>query len=120
MAEVRRVAAEAHPHRHTQAGRLAAAAAFEQALDVARAQGARAWALRAATSLARVRHELDQGGDSARAADLLSSICARMPEGRGTRDYRDAQAVLAYYTSTPASTQAISAANDAATTQARG
>jgi len=120
MAEVRRVAAEAHPHRHTQAGRLAAAAAFEQALDVARAQGARAWALRAATSLARVRHELDQGGDSVRAADLLSSICARMPEGRGTRDYRDAQAVLAYYTSTPASTQAISAANDAATTQARG
>ena len=44
--------------------------------------------LRAATSLAPVRHEQDQGGDSVRAADLLSSICARMPEGRGTRDRR--------------------------------
>ncbi|MGO4611218.1 hypothetical protein AB4142_33290, partial [Variovorax sp. 2RAF20] len=33
MAEVRRVAAEAHPHRHTHAGRLAAASAFEDALD---------------------------------------------------------------------------------------
>lgn len=92
MAEVRRVAAEAHPHRHTHAGRLAAAEAFEDALDVAHAQGARAWALRAATSLARVRQEL---GDDGRAADLLASICARMPEGRGTRDFRAAQAALA-------------------------
>ncbi len=91
MAEVRRVAAEAHPHRHTHAGRVAAAEAFEDALDVAHAQGARAQALRAATSLARVRQEL---GDDGRAADLLASICARMPEGRGTRDFRAAQAAL--------------------------
>jgi len=92
MAEVRRVAAEAGPHRHTAAGRAAAAMAFQAALDIARAQGARAWALRAATSLARVWHEL---GDDARAFDLLSSACARMPEGRGTQDYLAAQAVLA-------------------------
>lgn len=92
MAEVQRVAAEACPHRHTEAGRRVAAAAFEGALAVARAQGSRAWSLRAATSLARVWHEL---GDGARAADLLGSVCARMPEGHGTRDYLAAQAVLA-------------------------
>lgn len=115
MAEVRRVAAEAHPHRHTHAGRLAAASAFEDALDVAHAQGARAWALRAATSLARVRHELGDADDSTRAAELLASICARMPEGHATRDYRTAQAALADCAAMPA----IAPEADAATTQAR-
>ncbi|SDC62841.1 Predicted ATPase [Cupriavidus sp. YR651] len=92
MAEVRRVAAEADPRRHTTAGRVMAAATFAEVIALARQQGALAWELRAATSLARVR--LEQG-DASHAADVLAHTCTRVTEGHDTADYRAARALLA-------------------------
>ncbi|WP_061953704.1 ATP-binding protein [Cupriavidus pauculus] len=90
MAEVRRVAAEHAPDRHTDAGRIAAAQAFQDILALARRQGARAWELRTALSLARVWREQ---GHAARAGDLLHDTCEHFSEGHDTADYRAAQAL---------------------------
>jgi transcriptional regulator with AAA-type ATPase domain/predicted ATPase len=69
----------------------AARACFEQARDVARRQSARAWELRAATSLARLLHQ-EHDGASARA--VLDPIYAWFTEGFETADLRDARALL--------------------------
>jgi predicted ATPase len=69
----------------------AARACFEQAQDVARRQSARAWELRAATSLARLLHQ-EHDGASARA--VLGPIYAWFTEGFETADLRDARALL--------------------------
>jgi class 3 adenylate cyclase/predicted ATPase len=64
---------------------------FDQALAVARAQQARSWELRAATSLARLWH--DQGKhDEAR--DLLAPVYGWFTEGFDTRDLTEARALL--------------------------
>jgi len=64
---------------------------FDQALAVARAQQARSWELRAATSLARLWH--DQGKrDEAR--DLLAPVYGWFSEGFDTRDLTEARALL--------------------------
>jgi predicted ATPase len=64
---------------------------FDQALAVARAQQARSWELRAATSLARLWH--DQGKhDEAR--DLLAPVYGWFTEGFDTRDVTEARALL--------------------------
>ena len=64
----------------------AAEALFETALAVAQQQGARAWALRAATSLARRRRNA--------AEDVLKPLLASFAEGADTRDHVAARSVL--------------------------
>ena len=68
-----------------------AQAHFERALEVARAQQARSWELRAAVSLARLRR--DQGKPD-EAQDVLAPICGWFTEGFETMDLREAKALL--------------------------
>ncbi|MDB5480007.1 MAG: hypothetical protein JWO83_1060 [Caulobacteraceae bacterium] len=63
-----------------------AEALFEAALAVAQQQGARAWALRAATSLARRRRSA--------AEEVLKPLLASFTEGGGTQDHVEARSVL--------------------------
>jgi predicted ATPase len=63
-----------------------------KALDVSRAQGARMFELRAATSLARLWH--DQGRH-VEARGLLLPIYGWFTEGFDTADLKDAKALLA-------------------------
>src|SRR5262245_61873674 len=68
-----------------------AEACFQQALDVARRQQAKALALRAALSLAR----LWQGqGQRTAARELLAPICSWFTEGFDTTDLQEAKALL--------------------------
>ena len=64
---------------------------FDQALAVARAQQARSWELRAATSLARL---LRQQGQRADAIACLEPVCSRFTEGFGTADMLAAKRIL--------------------------
>jgi predicted ATPase len=68
-----------------------AQAHFERALEIARAQQARSWELRAATSLARVWRD---HGRRAEARDLLAPVYGWFTEGFETRDLREAKALL--------------------------
>jgi class 3 adenylate cyclase/predicted ATPase len=65
---------------------------FQRALDVARAQQARSWELRAAMSLARLWR--DQG-KRREARDLLAPVHAWFTEGFDTHDLREAKSLLA-------------------------
>ena len=65
---------------------------LRQALDLARGQGALAWELRCATSLARLAHAR---GDGAEARNLLSAVHDRFTEGFETADLRAARTMLA-------------------------
>ena len=65
---------------------------FEQALGVARAQQARSWELRAATSLARLWRDQDK---RAEAHDLLAPVYGWFTEGFDTLDLMEAKALLA-------------------------
>jgi len=67
-------------------------ACFQQALDVARRQGALSWELRAATSLARFWREQQRVSP---ARKLLSSVYRRFTEGFETADLVAAKALLA-------------------------
>lgn len=69
----------------------AALACLQRAVATARAQGARSWELRAATSLART---LASTGSTAAARDLLQPLYAAFTEGLTTRDLQDAAALL--------------------------
>jgi predicted ATPase len=64
---------------------------FRQALDVARAQSAKSWELRSATSLARLWAEQ---GKRAQAHDLLAPVYGWFTEGFDTADLKDAKALL--------------------------
>jgi predicted ATPase len=68
-----------------------AQACFERALSVARAQQAKSWELRAATSMARLWR--DQGKRQ-EAHDLLAPICGWFTEGFDTLDLKEARALL--------------------------
>ena len=68
-----------------------AQACFERALQIARAQQARSWELRAATSLARLWR--DQG-KRAEAHDLLAPVYGWFTEGFDTLDLKEAKALL--------------------------
>jgi predicted ATPase len=64
---------------------------FERALAIARAQQARSWELRAATSLARLWREEDKRQE---ARDCLAPVHAWFTEGFDTADLRQARALL--------------------------
>jgi predicted ATPase len=64
---------------------------YRKALSIAQEQGAKLWELRAAASLARLRH--DQGRE-AEARDLLAPVYAWFTEGFDTPDLKDAKALL--------------------------
>jgi ATP/maltotriose-dependent transcriptional regulator MalT len=64
---------------------------YRQSLDIARQQGAFAWELRTATSLAHLRKVQ---GDRERAAVDLRAVFDRLTEGFGTADVANAQALL--------------------------
>lgn len=63
---------------------------FEQCLSIAREQDAGIWALRGATSLARL-HVLR--GEPGKARDVLGDALSRRTEGFGTRDVQEARAL---------------------------
>jgi len=67
-----------------------ARASFHRAVDVARAQGARSWELRALTSLCRLERRCGGGEEPRR---QLHDLCEAFTEGRNTRDWRDANDV---------------------------
>ena len=68
-----------------------AEAHFERAMTVARAQQAKSWELRAATSLARLWRDL---GKRDEARDLLGPVYGWFAEGFDTRDLKEAKALL--------------------------
>jgi predicted ATPase len=68
-----------------------AEASFRQALDVAQAQRAKSWELRAAMSLARLWAEQ---GERSKARDLLAPVYGWFTEGFDTADLQDAKALL--------------------------
>jgi class 3 adenylate cyclase/tetratricopeptide (TPR) repeat protein len=81
----------AHADRFRGEQRALAGAAFRTAFDIARAQGARSWQLRAAIALARLAAE-DEGPGAARA--LLAPVFEGFTEGHATADLREASALL--------------------------
>jgi predicted ATPase/class 3 adenylate cyclase len=75
------------PGRQTEA----AESCFRSAFEIAGAQGARSWALRAMTSMARL---LAERGERMQAYDLLNPIYVSFTEGFDTRDLMEAKALL--------------------------
>ena len=71
--------------------RTAAAACFQQALDIARRQQAKSWELRAAMSLARL---WQQQGKRDVARELLAPIYGWFTEGFDTTDLQEAKALI--------------------------
>ncbi|HEX2183788.1 MAG TPA: AAA family ATPase [Rubrobacteraceae bacterium] len=70
-------------------------AELERALAVARRQGARMLELRTVASLLRHRMERGDGPGAREARALLAGIFDTLPEGRDTRDLREAATILA-------------------------
>ena len=68
-----------------------AEAQFTEAIRVARDQGARHWELRAATSYAQLLRDQGRVGE---ARDLLAPVYGWCTEGFGTKDLREARALL--------------------------
>jgi predicted ATPase len=101
MREYERIAGEIElmsPERNTaKAQRL-----FERALEIARAQQARSWELRAAASLARLWR--DQGC-RAEAHDLLAPVYGWFTEGFETLDSKEARRCWESWRSAPTATQ---------------
>ena len=64
---------------------------FERALEVARAQQAKSWELRAATSMARLWREQ---GKRDEARELLAPVYGWFTEGFDTRDLKEAKVLL--------------------------
>ena len=65
---------------------------FRHSIDLARGQGALAWELRAAASLARLWR---RNGRAAQASDLLGGVYVRFTEGFATPDLMAAGELLA-------------------------
>ena len=89
-AEAHRVAGEI-ALKSPQRDEAKAQAYFEHSLTIARAQHAKSWELRAATSLARL---LSYQGKRKMARDLLAPIYDWFTEGFNTTDLRKAKALL--------------------------
>jgi predicted ATPase len=88
LAEVQRIRGDILARRGDLTG---AEASFLAALDCARGQQAKAWELRAATSLARL---WQQQGRLDEAYGLLAPLYAWFTEGQDTHDLRDARALI--------------------------
>jgi predicted ATPase len=88
LAEFHRRIGEAHRLRGDEG---AAAASFEQALAISRAQGAKHWELRAATGLARLFRDR---GQVAQARAVLAPVYDWFTEGFDTYPLREAASVL--------------------------
>ena len=73
------------------AARRAAEAAYQRAIDAARAQGAKAWELRAALALGKLWHTEGRGTE---ARALVSEVYEWFEDGSATPDLRDAKALL--------------------------
>jgi predicted ATPase len=89
-ADIHRIAGEialAPPDRNPET----AEAHFERALRVARQQKATSFELRAATAIARLRHDSGRGREG---RDLLGDVLGRFTEGFGTRDLIEAKTLL--------------------------
>ncbi|TIS88509.1 winged helix-turn-helix domain-containing protein [Mesorhizobium sp.] len=93
-AEVLRCWAEAQLEGQT-ASAEGAEATFLKALDLARSQGAFAWELRIATSLAQL---WSMNGQRVRAKDLLASACDKIIGGAAQADVKRAYALLSQLT----------------------
>jgi class 3 adenylate cyclase/tetratricopeptide (TPR) repeat protein len=76
---------------HISGRKLEMEGCFRSALEAADAQGARGWALRAMTSMARL---LAERGERMQAYDLLNPIYASFTEGFDTRDLKEAKTLL--------------------------
>lgn len=81
----------------TEHGRRQALALFDRALALARSQGALAWELRIATSIATLSNQPDEASMS---IDLLTKTLAKFEEGFATRDLRHAEDLLTMRRST--------------------
>ena len=88
-AELARIAGELRRLERTTANEIEAC--FERALTVARRQNAKAFELRAAISLARLRRD---EGRRAEARDLLAPIYGWFTEGFDTQDLKEAKVLL--------------------------
>lgn len=94
-AEVHRVMGEVSLAEAATPGAIDAASThFQRALEVARHQGARAFELRAAISLARL---WAQGGQTQRGVDLLAPLCACFSDDWATVDFASAQLLLSQW-----------------------
>jgi hypothetical protein len=91
LAELLRIKGELVLLEGTAKAAVAAEDHFLQALDCAHRQGALSWELRAATSLARLRHQQDR---TAEARGFLAPVYERFTEGFETADLKAAQALL--------------------------
>jgi predicted ATPase/DNA-binding winged helix-turn-helix (wHTH) protein len=91
MAELLRIKGDLLLLQRAPGATLAAEDHFRQALDLARRQGALAWELRAAMSLARLLRDQDRSAD---ALALLQPVYDRFTEGFETPDLRAARAFL--------------------------
>jgi DNA-binding winged helix-turn-helix (wHTH) protein/predicted ATPase len=91
----------AHPRRKSRArGRRAnvgeAEQCFLRAIEIARAQQAKAWELRAVTSLSRLWQRQDKTSE---AGEMLAGICAWFTEGSASVDLEEARSLLTELTS---------------------
>jgi predicted ATPase/DNA-binding winged helix-turn-helix (wHTH) protein len=91
IAELLRIRGELELQHHSAAASSAAEGYFLQSIDWARRQSALSWELRAATSLARMRHRQNRASE---ARELLAPVCDRFTEGFETADLRAANALL--------------------------
>jgi predicted ATPase len=71
---------------------------YRKAMNIAREQKAKLWELRAATSLARLRHDQGRGAE---AQDLLAPVYGWFTEGFDTQDLKEAKALLEQFGSSP-------------------
>ncbi len=78
-------------HAETSRAQAEAERCYHQAIEIARRQRAKAWELRASTSLARL---WQQQGKQAEARQMLAEIYGWFTEGFGTADLQDAKALL--------------------------
>jgi hypothetical protein len=90
-AEILRCSARRRLMTEGEAGQAEAEAALVRSLDIARGQGARAWELRAATTLAGLYRRLDRIGEG---RSLLQPVLVHFTQGHDTRDVRAATRLL--------------------------
>jgi predicted ATPase len=91
LAELHRIRGEVQLLGHGDWASREGEASLLRALEIAGKQGALAWELRAATSLAQHWHRMHRSAD---AGALLSPVLTKFTEGFGTPDYRAASALL--------------------------